>query len=212
MPFLPCLLLPNVSHHGNCRRSSGKAPERWLVFCGLFWVFRTYYPRSTVLLLDMLDTVPYVPLFSFLSSPEQKPLAATASFYRRNIFTCFARHLIYLPFCRASLKLIYWIFWVVFMNHKLHVSSPTLKQVFLFDKLFTAPNFPLTERANHHKCGKALGTVFNPFGGMQLNKWRLFFPFMLSCENTSKSISFLSLLQCCFPQATKGLILVRRQP
>lgn len=127
--------------------------------------FRRYYPRSTVLLLD---TVLYIPLF--LSPPQQKPLAATTSFYRRNIFTCFARQLICLPFCRASLKLISWIFCVVFMSHELHVSSPPLKQVFLFDQLFTAPNFPLTERVNHHKSGRALGIVFNPFGCVQLNK------------------------------------------
>lgn len=104
------------------------------------------------------------------------------------------------------------LFWVVLMSCKLHVSSPPLKQAFLFDQLFTAPSFHLTERSNHHKSGRALGMVFNPFGCVQLSKWRLLFPFMLSCENTSKSICFLSQLQCCFPQTTKGLILVRRQP
>lgn len=116
-----------------------------------------------------------------------------------------ALHLIYLPFCGPSLKLLSWIFWVFFVSHKPYVSSSPLKQAFLFDQLFTAPDFPPTEGANHHKSGRALGIVFNPFGCVQLHKLKLIFPFMLSCENASKSIYFLSWLQCCFPQPTKGL-------
>lgn len=90
------------------------------------------------------------------------------------------------------------------MSHKLYVSSPPLKQAFLFDQLFTAPDFPLTEGANHRKSGRALGIVFNPFGCVQLHKLKLILPFMLSCENASKSIYFFVLAPVLFSPSNKG--------
>lgn len=54
--------------------------------------------------------VKYCICLFFLSPPEQKTLTTIASLDSKNIFTRFARHLIYLPFCRAPLNLISWIF------------------------------------------------------------------------------------------------------
>jgi len=84
MPLLPCLLLPDGSCHGSCQCDLQKElRESARKVAGDLWSF-------------LEDSIPGQLFCCWiqLSPPEQKPLAANASFSRRNTFTCFARRLI----------------------------------------------------------------------------------------------------------------------